>query len=462
MTTPGGCPAWWTAVRSAPWPGRPAPTLSSSPATRDRPRLSGRLGPVEGASVADVAVVIVPDAVFVVDLTVTGRPRAEPAMDVTRTLSWLVLDDTPAVRIGDADASARLSGLGAVAASAELLGGAERVLELASEYAKDRIQFGVPIGSFQAVKHRCADMLVDVEGMRSVTWYAAWALSTGEPGWPLAASTAKVWCAEASKRVMASGLQVHGGIGFTWEHDLHLYLKRAQFSQLDYGDAAHHRSSLAAGLGRRWRPEPACCERGPVTPPARRRGARTGAGGSAGRAARPRCSGATPPILTIGGPARRQVRRAHRGRHAEYHRICCRWANLFLARNVERCSAARGRAARQHPRVPVRLGGAALAGATVVGVNHTRRGEQLLHDIRHTDCGLRGLRAPPRRAAGAGQVDELDDVLVVGSSLDDAPWTKWATTTRTPRPVSTPRGRSSSPAARRRHPRRWSAPSAGS
>ncbi len=119
---------------------------------------------------------------------------------------------------------------------------------MATQYAKDRIQFGVPIGSFQAVKHLCADMLVDVEGMRSATWYAAWALSVGDPGGPMAASTAKIWCADASKRVMASGLQVHGGIGFTWEHDLHLYIKRAQLSQLDYGDAAHHRTTLAADL----------------------------------------------------------------------------------------------------------------------------------------------------------------------------------------------------------------------
>ena len=121
---------------------------------------------------------------------------------------------------------------------------------MATAYAKDRIQFGVPIGSFQAVKHRCADMLVDVEGMRSATWYAAWAASVGEPGWELATSTAKVWCADASRRVMASGLQVHGGIGFTWEHDLHLYIKRAQFEQIDFGDATFHREALASGLRR--------------------------------------------------------------------------------------------------------------------------------------------------------------------------------------------------------------------
>ncbi len=210
--------------------------------------LTGRLGPLEGAAVADIAIVVVPDDVFLVDLSVTGRPAPQPAMDVTRSLSWLTLDRTPATRLGGGPESARLSALGALATSAELLGGAGRVLEMATAYAKDRIQFGVPIGSFQAVKHRCADMLVDVEGMRSATWYAAWAASTGEPGWELAASTAKIWCAEASKRVMSSGLQVHGGIGFTWEHDLHLFIKRAQFSQLDFGDATYHRNLLAAGL----------------------------------------------------------------------------------------------------------------------------------------------------------------------------------------------------------------------
>jgi len=214
----------------------------------DRPALSGRLGPVEGAGVADVAVVVVPDGVYLVDLADTGRPPAEPAMDLTRTLSWLTLDDAPSTRLGGTDEAARLGALGALATSAELLGGSDRVLELAVQYAKDRVQFGVPIGSFQAVKHRCADMLVDVEGMRSSTWFAAWALATMEPGWDLAAATAKVWCAEASKRVMASGLQVHGGIGFTWEHDLHLFIKRAQFAQLAYGDAAHHRDALATGL----------------------------------------------------------------------------------------------------------------------------------------------------------------------------------------------------------------------
>ena len=113
--------------------------------------------------------------------------------------------------------------------------------------AKTRVQFGQPIGSFQAVKHRCADMLVDVEGMRSTAYWAAWCIGNdADPS--VAASTAKIWCSDASKRVMASALQVHGGIGFTWEHDLHFFLKRAQLDQVSFGDAAYHRQRLASLL----------------------------------------------------------------------------------------------------------------------------------------------------------------------------------------------------------------------
>lgn len=217
----------------------------------DEVRLTGRLGPLEGAAMADVAVVATPAEVFCVDLAVEGRPKPEPAMDGTRVLSWLELDRTPARRLGGADVASALLDRGAVGASAEMLGGAGRVLEMAAQYAKDRVQFGQPIGSFQAIKHRCADMVVDVEGMRSATWYGAWAISAGEPDASVAASTAKVWCSEAAKRVMASGLQVHGGIGFTWEHDLHLFMKRSQFDWSNYGDATFHKQRLADLLAAR-------------------------------------------------------------------------------------------------------------------------------------------------------------------------------------------------------------------
>jgi alkylation response protein AidB-like acyl-CoA dehydrogenase len=197
------------------------------------------------APLADVAVVLDDDGVLLVDLT-GRRPSREPAMDLTRPLGWLTADGGE--RIGDrADADALLDR--AVAGhAAEMLGGADRVLAMAVDYAKERQQFGQPIGSFQAVKHRCADMLVDVEGMRSSVYYAAWSIGAGHPDASIAASTAKVWCSDAAKRVMASGLQVHGGIGFTWEHDLHLYLKRSQLDQVSFGDAAAHRDRLARML----------------------------------------------------------------------------------------------------------------------------------------------------------------------------------------------------------------------
>jgi alkylation response protein AidB-like acyl-CoA dehydrogenase len=211
--------------------------------------LTGRPDPVVAAAAADVAVVWTPDAVYAVDLTVIGRPAPQPAVDGTTSLAWLEFDHAPATPLGGAEAATTLLNRGAVATSAQLLGGAERVLEMSAAYAKDRVQFGQPIGSFQAVKHRCADMVVDVEGMRSSTWYGAWCLGAEDPdNASMAASAAKVWCADAAKRVMNSGLQVHGGVGFTWEHDLHLYLKRSQLDQLTFGGAAFHRERLAGLL----------------------------------------------------------------------------------------------------------------------------------------------------------------------------------------------------------------------
>jgi len=202
--------------------------------------------PVPYAPSSDVAIVGADDAVFVFPLA--PPPRREPAMDLTRELGWLGFDPARAIRIGDGEAHRRFLDRGAVLTSADLLGTAGRALDMAVEYAKVREQFGRPIGSFQAVKHRCADMLVDVEGMRSTVYWAAWCLAAGDDQASIAASTAKVWCADASKRVMASALQVHGGIGFTWEHDLHFFMKRAHLDQLDFGDARFHRSRLAGLL----------------------------------------------------------------------------------------------------------------------------------------------------------------------------------------------------------------------
>jgi alkylation response protein AidB-like acyl-CoA dehydrogenase len=220
--------------------------------TADGWTLSGRTDPVLAAPSASVALVVAAaadgPALFVVDLEVVGRPAPEPAIDRTRELGWLRFDATPADRLGDGDAVGSLVDRGATFASAEMLGAAGRVLEMTVDYAKERVQFGRPIGSFQAIKHRCADMLVDVEGMRSTVYWAAWCIGAKDPEASVAASTAKIWCADASARVMSSGLQVHGGIGFTWEHDLHLFLKRAQLDRLTFGNSAYHRIRLAALL----------------------------------------------------------------------------------------------------------------------------------------------------------------------------------------------------------------------
>jgi alkylation response protein AidB-like acyl-CoA dehydrogenase len=202
--------------------------------------------PVPYAPSADLAVVLADDGVYALDIA--ERPARQPAMDLTRELGWLPFDRDVARRIGDADARERLLDRGATFAAADLLGSASRALELAVEHAKDRVQFGRPIGSFQAVKHRCADMLVDVEGMRSTVYWAAWCIGAADPEAHVAASTAKTWCSDASKRVMSSALQVHGGIGFTWEHDLHFFMKRAQLDQLAFGDASAHRARLTALL----------------------------------------------------------------------------------------------------------------------------------------------------------------------------------------------------------------------
>ncbi|HEY1831535.1 MAG TPA: acyl-CoA dehydrogenase family protein [Acidimicrobiales bacterium] len=214
-------------------------------------RLTGRVGPTVFAPSADVAVIATPEALYAVDLVAVGRPPALSAMDRTRELGRLEFDGTSALVIGDAAASALLLDRAATAISAEMLGAAATVLDMAVGYAKDRVQFGKPIGSFQAVKHMLADVLVDVEGMRSSVYYAAWCSAADDGERSLAASMAKSWCSDASRRVMGTGLQVHGGIGFTWEHDMHLYVKRAQLDQVSFGDGAFHRDRIASILRQR-------------------------------------------------------------------------------------------------------------------------------------------------------------------------------------------------------------------
>jgi alkylation response protein AidB-like acyl-CoA dehydrogenase len=175
-----------------------------------------------------------------------------PTMDQTRKLCEVTFDDATLGRdalLGAPGAGwgplARVLDRATVALCAEMCGGAQKVLDMTVEYAKIRQAFGRPIGSYQGVKHRAADMLVDVENSKSITYYAAWALDEGVTEGPLAVSMAKAYVSDAYRRVAAAGIQLHGGIGFTWEHDLHLYFKRAKGSEFTFGDATYHRERVA-------------------------------------------------------------------------------------------------------------------------------------------------------------------------------------------------------------------------
>jgi alkylation response protein AidB-like acyl-CoA dehydrogenase len=137
---------------------------------------------------------------------------------------------------------------GTAALCAEMVGGAQKVLETSTEYAKTRQQFGKPIGIYQAVSHKLADMLVLSESSRSATYYAAWAVEADAPDRSMAASMAKAYVSDAYRKITGDGIQVHGGIGFTWEHDMHLYFKRAKSSEVTLGDATYHRELVAQGL----------------------------------------------------------------------------------------------------------------------------------------------------------------------------------------------------------------------
>ena len=191
---------------------------------------------------------------FAVDGDAAGLTRTPlPTMDQTRKQARLEFSDTPAVLIGaDGDAEPGLSktlDLAAVALAAEQVGGAQRVLDASVEYAKTRIQFGRPIGSFQAIKHKCADMLLEVESAKSAAYYAAWAAAEDSDELPVVASLAKSYCSEAYFHAAAENIQIHGGIGFTWEHPAHLYYRRAKSNEQLFGGPAHHREAVLRELG---------------------------------------------------------------------------------------------------------------------------------------------------------------------------------------------------------------------
>jgi alkylation response protein AidB-like acyl-CoA dehydrogenase len=191
---------------------------------------------------------------FAVDAAAAGLTRtALPTLDQTRKLARLEFGAVPARLVGtDGGAGPALAhtlDVAAIALAAEQLGGAQRALDMAVEYAKTRHQFGRAIGSFQAIKHRCADLLLEVESLRSAVGFAAAAVADGSPEVPAVASLIKAYASDTFFHVAGENIQIHGGIGFTWEHDAHLYFKRAAASQLFLGDAAYHRERLANRIG---------------------------------------------------------------------------------------------------------------------------------------------------------------------------------------------------------------------
>ena len=182
-----------------------------------------------------------------------SRTRLD-ALDLTRRLGRLEFNNTPGTLVtpaGDATvALAHALDLVCTAVAIEQVGGAQRCLDMSVEYAKVRVQFGRPIGSFQAIKHKCADMLIDVESARSAAYYASGIAADGPvEELAIAAALAKAYCSEAFIHAAKENVQIHGGIGFTWEHDAHLYLRRAKSSELLFGEPDRHRQRLAELVG---------------------------------------------------------------------------------------------------------------------------------------------------------------------------------------------------------------------
>ncbi len=215
--------------------------------------LSARKVAVPDAGSADFVIVAGADGRH--HLVETVAPGVEIAainpLDPTRKLFEARLERAPAEPLlaGRGEEVARAYATIVTALAAENVGVAQRAMEMAVAHAKDRKQFDRPIGAYQAVSHRCAQMLLEVEGSRSLSYWAGWALDNEPETGVRAASMAKAYASDAGFRVTASALQVHGGIGFTWEHDLHFFLKRAKANAHAFGDARWHRDRVAELAG---------------------------------------------------------------------------------------------------------------------------------------------------------------------------------------------------------------------
>jgi len=209
-------------------------------------RLTGEKLFVTDAVVADFLIVIARDGVFVADAKAQGIAiQPMKGMDLTRKIYSVRFRDTPVERVGSVTGLTRALDIATAALAAEMVGEMQRTLEITVEYAKMRKQFGKPIGMFQAVQHQCADMYLETESARSACYYAAWALEQNALDAAVAVSIAKMYASDAARTVGNRGIQVHGGMGFTWENDLHLYYKRAKASETAFGDSTYHRERIA-------------------------------------------------------------------------------------------------------------------------------------------------------------------------------------------------------------------------
>jgi alkylation response protein AidB-like acyl-CoA dehydrogenase len=226
--------------------------------TEDGWQLEGHKSFVVDGHIADLILVAArSDAgigLFAIEADTEGFERTTMmGLDPTRRLARMEFSDSPCRLVGvDGGARESLSRTldrAAIANSLEQVGAAQRCLEMSVDYAKVRIQFGRPIGSFQAIKHKCADMLLDVESAKSAAYYAAWLVALNSEEVAPVASMAKAYCSDAYFRTAAENIQVHGGIGYTWEHDAHLYFRRAKASELLLGDPVFHRELLAQRIG---------------------------------------------------------------------------------------------------------------------------------------------------------------------------------------------------------------------
>ena len=209
-------------------------------------KLTGEKFFVSDAGIADFIVVVAGNGVFVTDSKAHGlKISPMSSMDLTRKLYKIEFGNTPAEQVGGTTDLRHAFDIATAALAAELVGGMQRILDMTVEYAKTRKQFGKPIGMFQAVQHQCADMYLETESSRSAAYYAGWALEENSPDAATAVSIAKMYASDAARTVGNRGIQIHGGMGFTWENDLHLYYRRAKASETAFGDATFHRERIA-------------------------------------------------------------------------------------------------------------------------------------------------------------------------------------------------------------------------